>query len=130
MSKLVPSPDWFVGVDSLNLCQDNTWVDSISEHLQPHDGGTDNGFTFTSPNWPTQPRGVIFQISSRYPTHPAGSFHYPHLDTLPTIATIHFKKVRIYYIRGLSFKCAILIHNLIAEGSRIQRIEKEEGKGN
>ena len=43
MSKLVPSPDWFIGVDSLDLCQDNRLADSISEHLEPLDGGTDNG---------------------------------------------------------------------------------------
>ena len=55
--------------------------------------GTDNGFTFTSPNWPTVPRGVVFPISSQYPAHPAGSFHYPHLATLPSIATIHLTKV-------------------------------------
>ena len=53
-----------------------------------------NRFTYTSPNWPTQPRGVVFQISNTYPTHPAGSFNYPHLKRLPHIATIHFKKVR------------------------------------
>lgn len=96
MSKLVPSPDWFIGVDSLDLCQDNRLADSISEHLEPLDGGTDNGFTYTSPNWPTEPRGVVFQISNTYPTHPAGSFNYPHLKRLPHIATIHFKKVKEY----------------------------------
>ena len=93
MSKLVPSPDWFVGVDSLDVCHNGQFADSISRHLDPHDGGTDNGFTFTSPNWPTEPRGVIFTISSQYPTHPAGSFYYPHLEKLPNIATIHIKKV-------------------------------------
>ena len=93
MSKLVPSPDWFVGVDSLDLCEAGHLAASVSRDLAPQDGGTDNGFTFTSPNWPTQPRGVIFSISSRYPTHPAGSFHYPHLENLPVIATIRFDKV-------------------------------------
>ena len=93
MSKLVPSPDWFVGVDSLDLCEAGHLAASVSRDLQPQDGGTDNGFTFTSPNWPTHPRGVIFVISSRYPTHPAGSFHYPHLEKLPVIATIRFDKV-------------------------------------
>ena len=26
-----------------------------------YDAGTDNGFTFTSPNWPTEPQGVVFK---------------------------------------------------------------------
>ena len=57
------------------------------------DAGTDNGFTFTSPNWPTVPQGIIFRITNTYPTHPAGSFHYPDLKELPTIATFSFVKV-------------------------------------
>lgn len=98
MAKLVPSPDWFIGLDSLNLCQDNNFIDSITIEAFPLDAGTDNGFTFTSPNWPTDPQGVIFQISSQYPTHPAGSFHYPHLDKLPTIAIIQITKEREYQL--------------------------------
>ena len=90
---MVPSPDWFIGVDSVDLCHDDSLVDTLSDKLDPLDGGTDNGFTFTSPNWPTEPRGVVFTISSQYPTHPAGSFHYPHLEHLPSIASIHFRKV-------------------------------------
>merc|ERR1711874_944609 len=70
--------------------------DSITTEAFPLDAGTDNGFTFTSPNWPTDPPGVIFQISSQYPTHPAGSFHYPHLDKLPTLAIIQITKEREY----------------------------------
>lgn len=98
VTKLVPSPDWFIGLDSLNLCQDNHFIDSITTEAFPLDAGTDNGFTFTAPNWPTDPPGVIFQISSQYPTHPAGSFHYPHLDKLPTLAIIQITKEREYQL--------------------------------
>ena len=42
------------------------------------DAGTDNGLTFTSPNWATEPRGEIFVITSSFPAHPAASFSYPH----------------------------------------------------
>ena len=63
MSKLVPSPDWFVGLDSLSLCDGGSgrFVDSVTVEADPLDAGTDNGFTFTSPNWPTTPPGVIFR---------------------------------------------------------------------
>nr|CAD7257081.1 unnamed protein product [Timema shepardi] len=30
MSKIVPSPDWFVGIDSFNLCVDGSWLDTIT----------------------------------------------------------------------------------------------------
>ena len=59
----------------------------------PLDAGTDNGLTFTSPNWATEPRGEVFRITSQFPQHPAGSFHYPHLDRLPTIAVYTLTKV-------------------------------------
>ena len=59
----------------------------------PLDAGTDNGFTFTSPNWATEPRGEVFRMTSQFPAHPAGSFNYPHLDHLPTIAVFKITKV-------------------------------------
>ena len=39
------------------------------------DAGTDNGFTFTSPNWPTEPQSLIFKITNVYPTTPCRSKH-------------------------------------------------------
>lgn len=42
-----PSPDWVVGVDSLNLCQkDCTWVEHKVVDLFPYDAGTDNGISY------------------------------------------------------------------------------------
>lgn len=65
------------------------------------DAGTDNGFTFTAPNWPTQPQGVVFRMSNKYPSHPAGSFYYPQLKRLPPIATFQFIKVSPSLIKPL-----------------------------
>ncbi|TRY76744.1 hypothetical protein TCAL_08000 [Tigriopus californicus] len=96
ISKIVPSPDWFVGLDSLNLCENGRFLDSVTIEADPMDAGTDNGFTFTSPNWPTVPQAVIFRITNTYPTHPAGSFHYPEISSLPTIATFSFVKEKEY----------------------------------
>lgn len=42
MSKLVPSPDWFIGLDSLDLCHNGSFAPSVSRALQPQDGGTEN----------------------------------------------------------------------------------------
>ncbi|XP_046643296.1 uncharacterized protein LOC124328524 isoform X3 [Daphnia pulicaria] len=95
-SRIVPSPDWFVGLDSFNLCIDGQWVDSVAIKVGPMDGGTDNGFTFTSPNWPSDPTEKIFRITSNMPNHPANSFYYPDLNDLPPIATFFFVKVKEY----------------------------------
>ena len=60
------------------------------------DAGTDNGFTFTSPNWPTSPQAAIFRISHDYPAHPASSFNYPDKPSLPPIAKFTFVKEKEY----------------------------------
>uniref|UniRef100_A0A1B0GP83 Uncharacterized protein n=3 Tax=Phlebotomus papatasi TaxID=29031 RepID=A0A1B0GP83_PHLPP len=64
--------------------------------MNPMDAGTDNGFTFTAPNWPTEPQGVIYRITARYPAHPAGSFFYPQSPRLPPIGTFQFIKLKEY----------------------------------
>ena len=58
------------------------------------DAGTDNGFTFTSPNWPTEPQGTVYRLSHNVPNHPASSFYYPGVKKLPTMASFQFIKVR------------------------------------
>jgi hypothetical protein len=58
------------------------------------DAGSDSGFTFTAPNWPSEPRQKISHITAQQPSHPANSFHYPDKKRLPPIATFHFHKVR------------------------------------
>lgn len=30
MARMIPSPDWFIGVDSFDLCVDGNWLDSIT----------------------------------------------------------------------------------------------------
>lgn len=109
VARIVPSPDWFVGVDSLDLCADGHWIDTITvevckfvkqilnnffyDKASPLDAGTDSGFTFTAPNWATVPQEGIYKITSQYPRHMANSFYYPHLPDLPAIATFQIIKV-------------------------------------
>ncbi|GLG92490.1 Uncharacterized protein GBIM_00179, partial [Gryllus bimaculatus] len=94
MARMAPSPDWFVGLDSFELCVGGAWLDSITLEADPLDAGTDNGFTFTAPNWPTEPQGTVYRVTSRFPPHPAGSFYYPSLRRLPAIAAFTFRKIR------------------------------------
>jgi hypothetical protein len=93
MARLVPSPDWFVGVNSLELCKHGQWLDTLTRDLNIYDAGTDQGFTFTAPNWPEVPYKPISQITSKLPNHPANSFFYPELPSLPTIATLTIQRV-------------------------------------
>ncbi|MBN3291747.1 CTBP2 protein, partial [Polypterus senegalus] len=88
LTKLIPSPDWFTGVDSLDLCDGGHWKPRVTLDLHPYDAGTDSGFTFSSPNFPTSPRENITRITSQSPNHPASSFYYPRLAELPPLATL------------------------------------------
>uniref|UniRef100_A0A8B9RC50 Spondin 2a, extracellular matrix protein n=1 Tax=Astyanax mexicanus TaxID=7994 RepID=A0A8B9RC50_ASTMX len=90
--KVIPSPDWFVGVDSLNLCEGGQWKQEVTFDLHPFDAGTDSGFTFSSPNFPTMPPENITMITSQKPNHPANSFYYPRLPQLPPLATIWLRR--------------------------------------
>lgn len=60
--RIVPSPDWFVGVDSINLCDGDQWKENVSLVLFPYDAGTDSGFTFSSPNFETIPQEKVTQV--------------------------------------------------------------------
>ncbi|GCB67377.1 hypothetical protein scyTo_0005116 [Scyliorhinus torazame] len=88
--RIIPSPDWFLGANSINLCERNNWKESYTLDLFPWDAGTDSGFTFSSPNFATNPQETIFQITAKHPSHPANSFYYPRLVTLPRMGHSEF----------------------------------------
>ncbi|XP_041116431.1 spondin-2-like [Polyodon spathula] len=83
--RIVPSPDWFVGTNSLHLCKGGHWMESVAFDLFPWDAGTDSGFVFSSPNFATSPQEPISPITAQRPSHPANSFYYPRLHTLPRL---------------------------------------------
>ncbi|XP_021116098.1 spondin-2 isoform X2 [Heterocephalus glaber] len=92
--RIVPSPDWFVGVDSLDLCEGGRWKEQVALDLYPHDAGTDSGFTFSSPNFATIPQATVTEITSSSPSHPANSFYYPKLKSLPPMARVTLVRLR------------------------------------
>ncbi|ODN04413.1 Spondin-2 [Orchesella cincta] len=96
ISRVVPSPDWFIGIDGYDLCSNGRWIDSVTIEVDPLDAGTDSGLTFTSPNWATEPRGAVKRLTPRQPNHPASSFYYSDRETLPPIASFQFLKVKEY----------------------------------
>ncbi|XP_046977878.1 spondin-1-like [Vanessa cardui] len=102
ISRMIPSPDWFVGVDSLDLCIDSSWIDEITLDLEPLDAGAASGLTFTSPRWETTPPDPVSKHGPRHPNHPAAGFYYPNLRELPAIARIEISKVKEYSTKQLN----------------------------
>ncbi|XP_029646559.2 spondin-1 [Octopus sinensis] len=73
-----PSPDWCLGVSSLNLCQKNcTWADNLEVNLYPWDAGTDDGPSYMGPKSASDPQQRIHRITNRYPNTPSSPFYGP-----------------------------------------------------
>ena len=64
VTMIAPSPDWFVGVDSVALLENDAWIDQKVISLFAYDAGTDSGTQFTSPNSNTSPQQPISAITS------------------------------------------------------------------
>jgi len=67
VTMIAPSPDWFVGTQSLSLRDDDGWIQRIEYELWPYDAGTDSGASYTSPNFDTNPPEPIANISGEFP---------------------------------------------------------------
>ncbi|OWA51704.1 Spondin-1 [Hypsibius exemplaris] len=92
-----PSPDWLVGIDSLNLCLKNcSWLDRREVDLYPFDAGTDSGVTYMSENSPTHPRDRIQNITTRWPKNPISPFYDPSGKAMIPLAKLIITKLKIY----------------------------------
>ncbi|XP_050678069.1 spondin-2-like [Leptidea sinapis] len=100
--RLIPSPDWFIGVDRVDLCVDSSWVEELTLDLEPLDAGAASGLTFTAPRWETVPPEPVTRHGPRQPNHPAAGFYYPNLRELPSIAKIEFVKLKEYSAKELN----------------------------
>lgn len=97
VSMLDPSPDWVVGVSSLELCLRNcSWVESRVLNLYPWDAGTDDGFTYVSPNQPISPRHPIRRIKSNSPNDPRSPFYDPTGAEMKPLARLYLTRQRLY----------------------------------
>jgi len=85
VSMIAPSPDWFVGVDSLSLIENNQWVTNKVVTLYGMDTGTDSGASYQSANLVTVPRGVVTEFTG-FPALvnglivPFGNYTFTRLD--------------------------------------------------
>lgn len=61
---IAPSPDWFIGLESLNLLDNGQWINSKEIKLFLYDSGSDSGTQFTSANSVTNPKENITKLTS------------------------------------------------------------------
>ena len=60
VTMIAPSPDWFAALEDENLLgADGQWVAQRRVPARAYDAGTDSGPTFTAPDQPTLPAGVV-----------------------------------------------------------------------
>ncbi|CAG0924111.1 unnamed protein product, partial [Notodromas monacha] len=75
VSMLGPSPDWLVGVSSLELCQKNgTWAREKVIDLYPYDAGVDAGISYEDNDSPNPEAQKIRKITSSWPDNPRSPF--------------------------------------------------------
>ncbi|MGB0953485.1 MAG: spondin domain-containing protein [Planctomycetota bacterium] len=82
VTMIAPSPDWFVGVDGLELFENNRWLDQVVVDLAAYDSGTDDGVQYTSSNANSNPAQPISEILG-YPFGgvPIGTFTFTKLSS-------------------------------------------------
>lgn len=88
ITMLAPSPDWFIGIDSLDMCNNGTWRQTWDVTMSPPwDAGTEEGLQFSSSNAVTDPHVNIFQITNDMP----GAFNDP--NPIQSLGEFLFKKI-------------------------------------
>ncbi|MDC7994734.1 spondin domain-containing protein [Altibacter sp. HG106] len=65
VSSLLPSPDWFVGINTVSMIEStNSLYDELTVNVVAYDAGTDSGTTYDSSDMPTTPQDPIRLIES------------------------------------------------------------------
>ena len=92
VTKVLPSPDWVVGVDSLSLCRDRSWQPSL--HLQLHltELGLLAGLSYRSPVLPE--RQPVTRITSNFPEDENSPFFNEDNVGVKPFARLSFYKLK------------------------------------
>ncbi len=85
VSMIAPSPDWFAGVDSLSLIENDQWLAGKTVTLYSMDAGTDSGLTYEAPDQATVPHVAVmphtgFPALQNGVIVPFGTFTFTRLD--------------------------------------------------
>ena len=85
ITMLAPSPDWFIGIDSLDMCNNGTWRQTWDVTMSPPwDAGTEDGNQFATGNVASDPIVNIFEITNTM----AGAFNDP--NPIPSLGEFLF----------------------------------------
>lgn len=94
VSKMIPSPDWIVGVSRMELCVFNcSWKQSRTINLYPRDVGIDDGLQYTESK-PAAEEQPITEITSLEPVD--SPFYDISGEKIKPVAKLHFKLIKIY----------------------------------
>ncbi|MEM0963303.1 MAG: spondin domain-containing protein [Bacteroidota bacterium] len=63
VTMLAPSPDWFIGIDGLDLREGDGWADRMEIDAVVYDAGTDDGATYVAANAPRSARAPIADVA-------------------------------------------------------------------
>ncbi len=74
LTMIAPSPDWFVGMNSIDLRDENGWIEEVEIVLNSYDAGTEEGDTFSLANPATNPQSVVAGLDAVVPTNPLFDF--------------------------------------------------------
>jgi len=79
---VAPSPDWFVGVNDVDLKENGKWVDAKTIQAYAWDSGTYDGMTYKAPEKATSPHEPVARNTA------------PPFKQGTAVATITFKRVQ------------------------------------
>ncbi|XP_075167553.1 uncharacterized protein LOC142239647 [Haematobia irritans] len=97
VSKINPSPDWILGVASMELCTENCrWIESKVLNLYPWDVGTDSGPTYMSPDQAQIPPDVVRRITSSFPSDEHSPFYDKTGAPMKPLGTLRVTRKRTY----------------------------------
>ena len=91
VTRIAPSPDWFVGVSSLSMLDSSgAWKASFTVDLYPWDVGTEEGTEFSRRNISTTPKGVITSLQGvgKFNSNKIATLTFTRESVLPTAPTI------------------------------------------
>jgi len=88
ISKIEPSPDWFGGLNGLNLIDGGSWLREVVVELFPFDAGADAGDNYTSSNIPEAPSKEIVQFTPATIPQSTRVFENPEGTAVLSVATL------------------------------------------
>ncbi|XP_073845166.1 spondin-1 [Musca autumnalis] len=97
VTKINPSPDWILGVASMELCTENCrWIEEKELNLYPWDVGTDSGPSYMSPDQAQKPPDVVRRITSSFPSDEHSPFYDKSGAPMKPLATLRVTRKRTY----------------------------------